>query len=150
MCKQSGLAPCHAVDGLMGPPLHCHACAGKGGFKESWGQQIQITSHIHILCKQIVLPSCYALDGHMSPPLHCYAWVQVGGYCRKLGVCLIPSDDVRSWLRLQSNTDGIPHPYHMNKMFYCLVSAVDGHMRNIPIHCYGCVQVGVDSRQNLG
>jgi hypothetical protein len=40
----------------------------------------------------------------------------------KLGAWLSPSDAVRSWLRLQSPVDCIPHPYHMNvKCFSTLI-----------------------------
>jgi hypothetical protein len=31
ICKQSGLATCYAVDGHMGPPLHCYA------YVQFWG-----------------------------------------------------------------------------------------------------------------
>ena len=40
----------------------------------------------------------------------------------KLGAWLSPSDAVRSWLRLQSPVDCIPHPYHIyTKCFSTLI-----------------------------
>ncbi len=40
--------------------------------------------------------------------------LEVGVDFRKIGVWLSPGDVIRTWLRLQSPVDCIPHPYHMN------------------------------------
>ena len=102
ICKQSVWPPCYAV---VGPHVHWYACGG-GGSQKNWG-----TDRAE-WCSMVIAeaPNLHRL----GPPLHCYAWVQDGVDFWKLGVCLSPNDVVRSWLRLQfqSNTDGIPHPYH--------------------------------------
>ena len=36
ICIQSVLAPWNVVDGHMGQPLYCYACAGGVGFQEKW------------------------------------------------------------------------------------------------------------------
>jgi hypothetical protein len=51
--------------------------------------------------------------------IHLWRWGWILG---KLEVWLSPSDVVRSWLRLQSPVDCIPHPYYINsKCFSTLI-----------------------------
>ncbi len=86
----------------MGPQIHYYVFAG-GWHPTSISYVNKMFFHL-----------ASAVDGHMrNPPLHCHACVQGGLDFRKLGVRLSQSDAVRSWLRLQTNTDCISHPYHM-------------------------------------
>jgi hypothetical protein len=51
--------------------------------------------------------------------IHLWRWRWILG---KLGVWLSPNDVVKSWLRLQSPVDCIPHPYHVySKCFSTLM-----------------------------
>jgi hypothetical protein len=69
--------------------------------------------------------------------------VQVGVDFRKIGVWLSLSDVVRSWLRLQTPVDCIPHPYHMNiKCFSTLICC--GWEEWVHPHTVTPAQVGVD------
>jgi hypothetical protein len=52
--------------------------------------------------------------------------MQVGLNVWKVGVWVRPNAVVVSWLRLQTASEGIPHPYHMYA----------------PLHCYTCVGGG--------
>ncbi len=55
-----------------------------------------------------------------------------------LGAWLSPSDVLKSWLRLQTPVNCIPHPHHIDaKCFSTLICYVDGHM-GAPLHCYAC------------
>ena len=59
-------------------------------------------------------------------------FVQVGVDFRKIYVGLGPSDVVRSWLRLQTCIDCIPHPYHMyTKCFNTLMGPRGNHHSHI-------------------
>ncbi len=61
------------------------------------------------------------MDGIWVHP-HTVTPLQVGVNFRKIGVWLSPSDVVMSWLRLQTPTDCIPHPYHLyTKCFSTLI-----------------------------
>ncbi len=64
-----------------------------------------------------------------------YLW-RWGWIFGKLGVWLSSSDAVKSWLRLQSPLDCIPHPYYI--YIQCVLApwyAVDGHV-GVPLHWY--------------
>ncbi len=50
--------------------------------------------------------------------IHLWRWVWIFG---KLEVWLSLSDVVKSWLRLQSPIDCIPHPYHIYNVFSTLI-----------------------------
>ncbi len=57
----------------------------------------------------------------MGAPLHCYTCVG-GGEFWKVGVWVRANGIVISWLRLQTASDCIPHPYHMfTKCFSILI-----------------------------
>ena len=80
--------------------------------------------------------------------VHPYAvlHVQVGVDFRKNGVWLSLYDVVRSWLRLQTPKDYIPHPYWICKVFEQLEMLWMG----IWVHPYAVLhgQVGVNFRKN--
>jgi hypothetical protein len=62
----------------------------------------------------------------------------------KVGVWVRANGIVVSWLRLQTASEGIPHPYHMyTKCFSTLICCgwMDGHM-GAPLPCYTCVSGG--------
>ncbi len=52
----------------------------------------------------------------MGAPLHCKTCVG-GGEFLEIGVWVTANGVVVSWLRLQTASDCIPHPYHMYKVF---------------------------------
>jgi len=84
-----------------------------------WGFKPTLTaSYIYVGCIQSVLAPWDAVDGHMGTPLCRYYIVQVGVNFRENGVWPSHYDVVRSWLRLQTPIDCIPHPYWMYKKCY--------------------------------
>ncbi len=83
----------------------------------------------------------------MGAPLHCYTCVR-GGDFLKVGVWERPNAIVVSWLRLQTASDGILHPYHMYTMCFSTLICWDRHMGAL-LHCNTCVG-GSDILQNWG
>ncbi len=67
--------------------------------------------------------------------------VQVGVNVWKGGVWVRANGVVVSWLRLQTASDCIQHPYHMYTKCLAPWDAVDGHM-GAPLHCNTCVSGG--------
>ncbi len=136
ICIQSVLAPWFAVDWNMVIPLHCYTGAGGGDFFGKlacgWEQmvlwchgwvykQLQTASHIHIICIKSVLAPGYAVDRHMGALLHCYTSAGRVEFW-KVAVWVSANGVVVSWLRLQTASKGIPHPYHMyTKCFSTLI-----------------------------
>ncbi len=76
--------------------------------------------HIYTKCFSILI-DCGWAHGYTLTLLRLCRWGWIFG---KLGTWLSPSDVVRSWLRLQSPIDCIPHPYHrytrcFSTLIYC-------------------------------
>ncbi len=112
--------------GRAEPTLWCHG----------WGCKPPLTaSHIHIRCIKSVLAPSYAVDGTWVHP-YTVVPVQMETKFRKFGVWQSCNDIAVSWLRLQTPTYCIPHPYWMYTQ--CVLAplyAVDWHM-GAPLHCY--------------
>ena len=134
---QSVLAPWYAVDGHVGVPLHWYASEGGvdyweiGGMAEfEWCCKVMVEAskprRLHstiILCIYIkcfsTLIYCGWTCGWTLILIHQWRWWWIFG---KLGAWLSPSDVVKSWLRLQSPIDCIPHPsYVYAKCFSTLI-----------------------------
>jgi hypothetical protein len=123
---QSVLAPWYAVDGHMGPPLHCYTWADRGWILgkleyswapmmllcHGWGSKPPCTaSLIHIIYTQSVLTPWYAVDGAYGSTLtrlhlsRSRAWKF--GYGWAWICCNVMVEAVWSLM------DCIPHPYHI-------------------------------------
>jgi hypothetical protein len=61
--------------------------------------------------------------------------VQVGGKFGKNGVWLNPNDAVVSWLRLQTASDCIPHPYWMKTKCFSTLICCGWAYRCTLTHC---------------
>jgi hypothetical protein len=78
-------------------------------------------------------------------PLLCrWGWI-----CKKLGVWFSLNDVKQSWLRLQTNTDCIPHPNRISNVMYkskWFSTLLCCGRAGPPLHCstFVLVQVGVD------
>jgi hypothetical protein len=74
--------------------------------------------HVYTKCFSTLICCGWAYGCNLTLLRMCrFGWI-----LGKLGAWLSPSDAVRSWLRLQSPVDCIPHPYHMNvKCFSTLI-----------------------------
>ena len=114
----------------MGAPLHCNTCVSGGEFLESWGMaesewycgvMVEATNSfkLHPTSISYVYKVFYHFDMLWMDILHPYIVipVQVGVKLWKVGVWVRPNVVVVSWLRLQTASEGIIHPYHMYKVF---------------------------------
>jgi hypothetical protein len=111
----------------MGTPLHCYTCVGGGDFFESWkvgdskcccGVMVEATNSFrrHPTSISYVYKVFYYLDMlgmDIWVPPYTVILVLVGVNCWKIGVWVRANGLVVSWLRLQTASDCIPHPYHM-------------------------------------
>ncbi len=120
----------------MGAPLHCNTCVGGVDFLENWGMgeakwycgfMVEATNSFrkHPTSISYVYNVFYYLDMlWMDIWVYPYTVIllQVGVNFWKVGVWVRANGLVMSWLRLQTASDCIPHPYHMyTKCFSILI-----------------------------
>ncbi len=136
ICIQSVLAPRYAVDGHMGAPLHCYTLVIGDEFWDNWGVgeaklyygfMVEATNSFRLHPTSISY--AYKVFWHldmlwMDTWVHPYTviMVQVGVSFWKFGVWVRSNGVVVSLLRLQTASEGIPHPYYMyTKCFSTLI-----------------------------
>jgi uncharacterized membrane protein YesL len=121
----------------MGAPLHCSSCSGGSGFLENLGAWLSLSdvarSWLRLQSPTKCIPHPYHIYTKCFSILTCCGWACVctltlfqlfmwGWIFGKLGAWLRLSDVTRSWLRLQSPANCIPHPYHIyTKCFSTLI-----------------------------
>ncbi len=71
----------------------------------------------------------------MGAPLHCNTCVG-GGELWKVGVWVRANGVVVSWLRLQTASDCIPHPYHMYTKYFSTLICCGWTYGCTLTHCY--------------
>ncbi len=121
----------------MGAPLHCYTCVGGDEFLESWGVgesewycgvMVQATNSFRRHPTSISY--VYKMFQHLDMLWMDIIWVhpytvilvQVGMNILKVCVWVRLNVVVVSWLRLQTASEGITHPYHMyTKCFSTLI-----------------------------
>ena len=122
--------------GIWVHPYTVMPVQGRGEFLEIWvrlSPSDVAMSWLRLQTPVDCIPHPYHMYTKCFSTLICCGWAygctltllrmcRFGWILGKLGAWLSPSDAVRSWLRLQSPVDCIPHPYHIyTKCFSTLI-----------------------------